>query len=198
MLDDEDRQVEWEAVIDNDTKKYVSLLVGQMDDEEQRAEKDEENYYDSSEWDQTTKNYFLSYHEVQAHLRWIASQPAEAEAYKRFQVGNYLRLFPFVRNLSLIHLMFRCGTVSRWRRAKPRFIHWGLVSMGASSQFESWGMMMMVMKTMTALVTVGRPAQWTRLEKGFLCTAVSQKFSWAITEWGTCYSNLIACNEIFV
>jgi hypothetical protein len=45
---------------------------------------------------------------------------------------------------------------------------------------------------------VGRPARWTRLEKGFLCTAVSQKFSWAITEWGTCYSNLIACNEIFV
>ena len=32
MPDDEDRQVEWEAVIDDDTKKYVSLLVGQMDD----------------------------------------------------------------------------------------------------------------------------------------------------------------------
>ena len=67
MPDDEDLQDEWEAAID-DPKKYVSLLVGQMDDEEQRAEKDEENYHDCSEWEQTTKNYFLSYHEVKAHL----------------------------------------------------------------------------------------------------------------------------------
>ena len=37
MPDDKDCQDEWEAVI-NDPKKYVSLLVGQMDDEEQRAE----------------------------------------------------------------------------------------------------------------------------------------------------------------
>ena len=65
---DEDRQDEWEAVINNDTKKYVSLLVGQMDDEDQRAERDEENYHDTSEWDQTTQNFFLSYHEVKAHL----------------------------------------------------------------------------------------------------------------------------------
>ena len=90
--DDEDRQEEWEAVIDDDTKKYVSLLVGQMDDEEQRAERDEENYHDTSEWEQTTKNYFLSYHEVKAHLRWVASRPAEVEAYKRFQVGDCMHL----------------------------------------------------------------------------------------------------------
>ena len=38
--DDEDCQDEWEGVIDDDTKKYVSLLVGQMDDKEQRAERD--------------------------------------------------------------------------------------------------------------------------------------------------------------
>ena len=92
MPDDEDCQVEWEAVIDDDTKKYVSLLVRQMDDKEQRAKKDEENYYDRSEWDQTTQNYFLLYHEVQAHLRWIASRPAKAEAYKRFQVGDFIHL----------------------------------------------------------------------------------------------------------
>jgi hypothetical protein len=97
MPDDEDRQVKWEPVINDDTKKYVSLLVGQMDDEEQRAEKDKENYHDTSEWEQTTKNYFLSYHEVQAHLCWIASRPAEAEAYKRFQVGDFIHL------LSLCH-----------------------------------------------------------------------------------------------
>jgi hypothetical protein len=56
---DEDRQDKWEAVIDNDTKKYVSLLVGQMDDEEQRAEMDEENNHDTLEWDQITQNFFF-------------------------------------------------------------------------------------------------------------------------------------------
>jgi len=95
MPDNEDRQDEWEAVIDNDTKKYVSLLVGQLDDEEQRAERDEENYHDTSEWDQTTQNFFLSYHEVKAHLRWVASRPAEAEAHKHFQVGDCMHLFHF-------------------------------------------------------------------------------------------------------
>jgi hypothetical protein len=83
MPEDEDRQDEWEAAI-KDPGKHVTLLVGQVDDEEQRAEKDEENHYDTSEWEQTTQNYFLSYHEVKAHLRWVASRPAEAEAYKRF------------------------------------------------------------------------------------------------------------------
>ena len=34
--EDEDRQDEWEAAIKN-PGKHVSLLVGQMDDEEQRA-----------------------------------------------------------------------------------------------------------------------------------------------------------------
>jgi hypothetical protein len=90
--DDEDLQDKWEAVID-DPGKYVSLLVGQMNDDEQRVETDEENYHDRSGRERTTKNYFLSYHEVKAHLRWVASRPAKAEAYRRFQVGDCLRLF---------------------------------------------------------------------------------------------------------
>jgi len=122
---DKDCQDEWEAAI-ADPKKYVSLLVGQMDDEEQRADRDKENYHDCSEWEQTTQNYFLLYHEVKAHLRWVALRPDEAEAYKRFQVGDCMCLFPYVKNLSLIHLMFRFGTVGRRRRAKPRVIRWGL------------------------------------------------------------------------
>ena len=85
MPDDENRQDEWEAVI-GDPPKCVTLVVGQIDAEEQREEADEENYYDCSEWEQTTQNFFLSYHEVRAHLRWVVSRPAEAEAYKRFQV----------------------------------------------------------------------------------------------------------------
>ena len=64
---DKDRQDEWYTVI-TDPPKYVSLLVGQQDDEEQRAERDEENYQDCSEWEETTQNYFLSYHELKAHL----------------------------------------------------------------------------------------------------------------------------------
>jgi hypothetical protein len=92
--DKEDLQDEWEAAIE-DPGKCVTLLVGQMDDEEQRAEKDEENYHDCTEWEQTTKNYYLSYHEVKAHLRWVASRPAEAEAYKRFQVSNCVHRISF-------------------------------------------------------------------------------------------------------
>jgi hypothetical protein len=47
MPDDENHQDEWEAVI-SDPEKYVSLLVGQIDAEEQREEADEENYYNCS------------------------------------------------------------------------------------------------------------------------------------------------------
>ena len=94
MPEDDGRQDEWEAAI-KDPGKFVSLLVGQIDDEEQREERDEENHYDCSEWEQTTQNYFLSYHEVKAHLRWVASRPAEAEAYKRFQVSDCIRRTSF-------------------------------------------------------------------------------------------------------
>ena len=45
--DDEDLQDKWEAVVD-DPLKYVSLVIGQKNDEEQRAEPDEENYHDHS------------------------------------------------------------------------------------------------------------------------------------------------------
>ncbi len=65
--DNKDLQDKWEAAIE-DPRKCVTLLVGQMDDEEQRAEKEEENYHDPSKWEQTSKNYFLPYHEVKAHI----------------------------------------------------------------------------------------------------------------------------------
>ena len=90
--DNKDLQDEWEAAID-DPEKYVTLLVGQKNDDEQRAESDEENYHEPFELEQTTQNYFLAYHEVKAHLRFVESRPAEAEAYKRFQVGECLSFF---------------------------------------------------------------------------------------------------------
>ena len=40
--DEEDRQDEWGAAVD-DPGKYMDLLVGQLNDEEQRSERDEEN-----------------------------------------------------------------------------------------------------------------------------------------------------------
>ncbi len=72
----------------DDPEKYVSLLVGQKNDDEQQAESDEKNWHDTFDWEQTTQNYFLAYHEVKAHFQWVALMPAEAEAYKRFQVGR--------------------------------------------------------------------------------------------------------------
>ena len=85
--DDEDLQREWDAAVE-DPLKYVSLLIGQKNDEEQRAESDEENYYDPFEAEQTTQNFFLAYHQVKAHLQYLASRPAKAESYRRFQVSG--------------------------------------------------------------------------------------------------------------
>ena len=86
--DDEDLQDVWHAAVD-DPEKYVSQLIGQKNDEEQRAESDEENYHPPFEAEQTaTQNFFLAYHQVKAHLRYLASRPAEADSYRRFQVSG--------------------------------------------------------------------------------------------------------------
>ena len=84
--DNEDLQDEWEAVVD-DPAKYITLLVGQKDDEEQRAESNEENYHPPFEGEKMTQNFFFAYHEVKAHLKWVLSRPANSAAYKRFQVS---------------------------------------------------------------------------------------------------------------
>jgi hypothetical protein len=76
--------------------KYVNLLVGQLDDEDLRAERDEENHYNSEPWDRVTKNFFLAYHQVKAQARWYASRLDEAEHYKRFQVRTCV-LFLYVQ-----------------------------------------------------------------------------------------------------
>ena len=83
--DEENIQEEWRAVITHEGK-YVNLHVGQKSDEDVREETDEENYYDDESWEQVTKNYYLAYHQVKAHARWLESRPDEAEHYRRFQV----------------------------------------------------------------------------------------------------------------
>jgi hypothetical protein len=83
--DKEDCQEEWRTAVLHDGK-YVNLLVGQKTDKDIRVERDEENHYGSGPWDEVTKNYFLAYHQVKAHQRWLALRPNEAEHYHRFQV----------------------------------------------------------------------------------------------------------------
>ncbi len=82
---EEDLQNEWGAAVSH-LGKYVSLLVGQLDDNEIRAELDEENHYNEEPHARVTKNYFSAYHQVMAHTRWVTSRPEEAESLRRFQV----------------------------------------------------------------------------------------------------------------
>ncbi len=66
--------------------KYVNHLVGQLNNKDLRAERNEKNHYDNEPWDRVTKNFFLAYHQLKAQERWFALRPNEAEHYKRFQV----------------------------------------------------------------------------------------------------------------
>ena len=83
--DNEDLQDKWEAVV-GDPAKYITLLIGQKDDDEQIAESDKENSF-SVRGIPNNADFFLAYHEVKAHLKWVSSRPADAIAYKRFQVS---------------------------------------------------------------------------------------------------------------
>ena len=76
--DKENLQDEWEAAVTNPGRN-VNLLVGQCGNEDQKAETDEENYYNSLSLDQKTKNFLLVYYQVKALLNLFASRPDEAE-----------------------------------------------------------------------------------------------------------------------
>jgi hypothetical protein len=83
--DEKDLQDKWKKAVTH-PGKYVNLLVGQLDNNDLRMERDEENHYNSEPWDLVTKNFFLAYHHVKAQAHWFASRPDEAEHCKRFQV----------------------------------------------------------------------------------------------------------------
>ncbi len=85
--DEKDLQDEWKKAVTHPSN-YVNLLVGQLDDDDLRAERDEENHYNSEPWDMVTENFFLAYHQVKAQAHWFASRPDEVEHYKRFQVST--------------------------------------------------------------------------------------------------------------
>ena len=91
-------------------------------------------------------------------------------------------LYSLIRAVSLTRVLSRCGTVSRWTRARPRVILWGMVGMGIPlSRFRSWGMLMRVV-AMTVVVMLGLRVRWTRMGRGFHCMGVSQRSSWAQSE----------------
>jgi hypothetical protein len=83
-----DLQDKWEKVVTYGGK-YVNLLVGLLTNDDIRAERDKENHYDEEPWNRVTMNYHLTYHQVKAHLHWMASRPDEVEHYHRFQVSVF-------------------------------------------------------------------------------------------------------------
>jgi len=117
-----DLQRDWNAAVTSPVK-YVQLMIGQKCEDDLREESDDENYWPPFEGDQERQNYFLAYHQVEAHLRYIAERPAEAKAFRRFQVSPLTILCVLlIRSVSLTSVFHRCGTVSRLTRAMPRGI----------------------------------------------------------------------------
>jgi hypothetical protein len=53
--DKKDLQDEWKMAVTH-PGKYINLLVGQLDNKDLSAERDEENHYDSEPWDRATKS----------------------------------------------------------------------------------------------------------------------------------------------
>ena len=81
---EEDLHMQWEAAVDH-PPLGVGLLIGHLDDEDIQAMEDEENYYNTGNYNQMKKNYFKAYHMVQAHKRFLGENPNEVAHFKRFQ-----------------------------------------------------------------------------------------------------------------
>ncbi len=82
--EEEDLYMQWEAAV-NHPSLGMNLLIGQLGDEDIRAMNDKENHYDTSSYNQMKKNFFKSYHMVQAHMRYLEENPNEVVHFKRFQ-----------------------------------------------------------------------------------------------------------------
>ena len=83
--EEEDLQVQWEAAVEHPSLG-VGLLIGQLDDEDLRAIDNGENYHDRGNYDAMKKNYFLAYHQVEAHRRFLEENPDEVVHFRRFQL----------------------------------------------------------------------------------------------------------------
>ena len=82
--EEEDLQMQWEAAVDH-PPLGVGLLIGQLDEDDNRDMNDNENHYDTSLYDQMKKNLFKAYHMVKAHMRYLEERPDEVVHFKRFQ-----------------------------------------------------------------------------------------------------------------
>ena len=82
--EEEDLHMQWEAAVKH-PPLGVGLLIVQLDDKDIQAMEDEENYYDTGNYNQMRKNYFNAYHMVQAHKRFLGENPNEVAHFKHFQ-----------------------------------------------------------------------------------------------------------------
>ena len=79
--EEEDLQDQWEAAVDHPVLG-VGLVVGQLDDDDLRAIDDEENFHDTSYFDRMKKDFFLAFHQVQAHRRYLRENPDEVAHFR--------------------------------------------------------------------------------------------------------------------
>jgi hypothetical protein len=138
--DKEDLQDKWGAVVNNGGK-YVNLMVGLLTDDNIRAARAEENHVDEEPWNRVTKYYFLTYHQVKAHLHWLGTRPDEAEHYRRFQVSKCL-LYVLQHQHAIVtnqhSCLYSCGTASKRWNTWRLGIHWGLMGMGYLGLLRWW------------------------------------------------------------
>ena len=122
-------QNEWSAAVNN-SGKCVNLLVEQCDAEDQRVEKDKENWYDSVLWERITQNYYLAYHQATAHVCLLLTRPDEAKHYKRIQVRKLCLCVLCTIGLPLT-IMFSAvvqppsGRGKRPRESARKWLVWG-------------------------------------------------------------------------
>ena len=89
--------IDWESIRDackeiltlnrlDHPKHGVGLLIGHLDDKDIRAINDKENFYDTGSYNKMKKNFFLAYHQVQAHRRLLEKCTDEVAHFRRFQL----------------------------------------------------------------------------------------------------------------
>ena len=83
--DEEDLQMEWEAAVEHPALG-VSPLIGQLDDEDLWARNNKDNFHNTSLHDMIKKKFFIAYHQVEAHKRFLKENPEEVAHFQRFQV----------------------------------------------------------------------------------------------------------------
>jgi hypothetical protein len=102
----------------------VNLLVGLLTGNNIRAARDKENHYDEEHWNGVTRNYYLAYHQLKAHLHWLATRPDEAAHYGRFQVSVFsICVATSKRNCNYPSHLYSCITASKRQNVRRLGIH---------------------------------------------------------------------------